>query len=123
MFDRYIVHRGPSDVHVHHTEHRAPTDESVRLLRDMEAAARSSVVEAMRLKCNTIEAIVHRHDGCMDLRTVFFIHYNLNGQHREVKYGCESHCTITEQLDGLWKALAEDIASYLLESHAREVIR
>lgn len=124
MFDTYQV--GPRSIDVNHTvtEKRAPTDESVRLLREMEGKARSEVVEAMRLTSASMEAVAHRYDSAMDLTTHFAIHYKLNGIKREVKLFVEDYkASIEEQLDAIWKAVAEDIARVLVGGVARQVIR
>lgn len=122
MFDRYIVHRGPEHVTVSNHEHRAPTDESVRLLREMESAARSSVVEAMRIKSNDVEATVHRHENPMDWKTLFVVFYAINGKRREVRVAVEEPTTIEKCLDLLWKALAEDIAAYILQGSIKTLV-
>lgn len=59
MFNRTIVQapRGPSTV-VHH-EHRAPTDDSVRILSEMERAAEARIIETIRLDSNDFKAVLH----------------------------------------------------------------
>lgn len=125
MFDRYVLGPRSMDVAVHHTERRAPTDESVRLLKEMEAAARAKVVEAMRIESNTVKAVVHRHMDNFDQRMIFKIHYAVNGHKREVTVGIEdTRATIESRLEVLWKALADDIAGYIMgEVVAKEVYR
>ncbi len=123
MFNRTFIHHtdasGPSHVTVQHQH--APTDESVRLLREMEAKAREQVVEAMRITSASVEAVVHRYDDPMDMKTHFKIHYKLNGVQREVKLWTEDRAKIEEKLDDIWKRLAEDIAAVLVESMVRKV--
>lgn len=61
MFDTYQV--GPRSIHASvsetRNEHRAPTDESVRLLREMEQKALESVVGAFRIENNTLSVSWH----------------------------------------------------------------
>jgi len=122
MFDRYVIAPHPSSITVNHTEKRAPTDESVKLLREMESAARSSVVEAMRIESNTVKAVVHRHLVVMDQRTVFSIHYAINGQKRECIVGIEDfNTTIEKRLDIIWRALADDIASFIIGATIKDI--
>lgn len=81
MFDRY--HLGPRSVHVTEsrnvTEKRAPTDDSVRLLREMEAAARAEVIKSVRVEGNGFNCVAQRmfeaSSGDMMLRAIF----ELNG--------------------------------------------
>jgi len=56
MFDRYQI--GAREQHITRTvtEHRAPTDESIRLLREMEEKARSQVIESFAVGGNALEA-------------------------------------------------------------------
>jgi hypothetical protein len=51
MFDTIKVGGGTQYVHSSVTEKRAPTDESVRLLAEMEAAAEKRVIERGNSKC------------------------------------------------------------------------
>ncbi|MEE8368605.1 MAG: hypothetical protein V3S30_09840, partial [Thermoanaerobaculia bacterium] len=44
----------PQTIH----EHKAPTDDSVKLLREMEEAARKSVLEVYRFEDNDLSGIV-----------------------------------------------------------------
>ena len=123
-FDTYQVGPRSIDVHKTVTEKRAPTDESVRLLREMEAKAKDQVIEAMRLTSSSVEAVAHRYDNPMDMRTHFLIHYKLNGQKREVRLHIEEYkSSIEEQLDAIWKAIAEDMAAVLVGDVARTVVR
>lgn len=82
MFGRTYVVPGPRSVSHHHTvtEKRAPTDESVRLLREMESAAEAQVLEAIRLTDNGFECVVHAmRDGPTD-DTVLRAIFSLNGK-------------------------------------------
>ena len=114
MFDRISVQRGPTHVSQHVTEQRAPTDESVRLLREMEEAARAKIVESLLLKSNGFEAVVHRSDRFDCLLTVFDVHYSLNGGKRHVRVEVESNTPTSGAVDLLWQRLSEDIAWAIL---------
>ena len=61
-------------------EHRAPTDDSVRLLREMEEKARAQVVDAYVLRDNALSgAIVHfRSDTSME--DIYQVALDLNGE-------------------------------------------
>ncbi len=49
------------------TEKRAPTDESVKLLREMEAAARAEVLKAVAIDTNEIRGVLHKgYDAMSD---------------------------------------------------------
>lgn len=115
MFDTYEVGSRSVDVTVRHTEQRAPTDESVRLLKEFEDKARGKVVESLRLTNNTVEAVIHRHDDPMNMQTHFCIFYKVNGQQREVRCHVEDYKSeIRDKLDAIWTAVAGDMARFLL---------
>lgn len=97
-----IHHRGlptgPQHVTVEetHTERRAPTDESVRLLREMEEAARASVVASYVFRDNTFDGAVVFMEGpasTIECR----VHFTLNGQ---VFNGVERLDALDFALDG-----------------------
>ncbi len=85
MFDRYskTEHVGPSLVKIH--EHRAPTDDSMRLLREMEEKALASVVGTLQpAEGNTFTGVVIcRHTADAITKNVW-VHFTLNGQKYEV---------------------------------------
>src|SRR5437899_141820 len=62
--------------HVH--EHRAPTDESVRLLSEMEKAARDKIVEAIHVGDTTFECVVHIERRFADDSTYLIAVFSLN---------------------------------------------
>ncbi|MBU3577552.1 hypothetical protein [Polynucleobacter sp. UK-Kesae-W10] len=60
MFDRTTIHQSGSiraDVTI--TEKRAPTDESVKLLREMEAKSKAEVIKAITLNDNRFDGVIH----------------------------------------------------------------
>lgn len=120
MFDSYAIRSG--DQHHSHThtvtEKRAPTDESVRLLSEMEAAAREKVLNAVRLENCPIDGIAFEWcDSHMDLKRQFFLRAKLNGRPLEVRYDHNmmrgDKAEITE---GLLKATAEAVAAQILDN-------
>ena len=122
MFDTTYVQRGPSSVSVHVEEKRAPTDESVRLLREMEAKAKDQVVQSLRIESCGVEAVVHRYDDPMDSQTRFAIHYKVNGHQRKCYAKVDWQADIQERMDVVWKALADDLAAYLMAGLTKKVI-
>lgn len=72
-------------------EHRAPTDESVKLLREMEQAAEAKRIAGMRLEGNEFHGMVEVNHHCADYRTEAVAIFDLNGK----------RCTARAQADGL----------------------
>ena len=61
MFDRTFIAEG-GHVRAVNTKvniHRAPTDESVRLLKEMETAARDKIIESVAVRDNGFEDVMH----------------------------------------------------------------
>lgn len=118
MFNRTFVIPVPAtQTHYHTTtEKRAPTDESVRLLKEMEQAAQSKVDQSIRLEVNGFECVVHVfRDYPNDL-----IHaraqFALAGRVRqEVEFSIRSHEKGKELASGLVKAISDRIARECLQ--------
>jgi hypothetical protein len=122
MFDAFHLRAG--DHHHHHRsevhEHRAPTDDSVKLLREMEHAALERVLSTIRLEGSPVDcAIVHMRDH-LNYTHKFLIRYQLGRHKREVRhdfqprFGACAQGVNDECHAALKTALAEDIAFHLL---------
>ncbi|MGZ5583454.1 MAG: hypothetical protein ACXWG8_07770 [Usitatibacter sp.] len=125
---------GPKTVYHHETvhEHRAPTDESVRLLKEMERAARDKIVETIRIEGNGFNCIVHRSENYLDLddTVAFVVIYDINGVRRRVdhreptKRSTENRIDWQARLiDNLIKAVGEDIALNILRGSLGKALR
>lgn len=62
-------------------EHRAPTDDSVRLLREMEDKARLQVEQSINVGGNGFECVVNIEKEAMSMDTVAKAIFKLNGLH------------------------------------------
>lgn len=109
-----------ADVH----EHRAPTDESVRLLNEMQEKAKADLIEVSALPFNGIEGVLHVDRDYSMRQFVMTAHFKLNGKARKV--------VVRENADG-WKpdfrrtmiaklrdAVAKEIANTLLIDYCWE---
>jgi histidinol-phosphate/aromatic aminotransferase/cobyric acid decarboxylase-like protein len=129
MFDSYTLRAG--DQHHHHRtevhEHRAPTDASVKLLREMEQAALDKILSTFRLEGAPVNCvIIHMRDAPSAANPLamghrFILRYKLGSRQREVRYDYRpSRLSISAQeandecFHALKAALAEDIAFHLL---------
>lgn len=115
MFDRHyhIAARGGHQT-VSVTHKHAPTDESVRLLREMEQAARDKVVQALRLEDSPIDGVVHAHDDFLSQRREFCVLVRVNGRQLEVRRSFNFSAADEEIADGLLMAVSQRIAAELL---------
>lgn len=119
MFDTYVLR--PGDAHHTHTyhEHRAPTDQSVALLREMEKAALDKVIQAVRLEGCGIDAVLHHMREPRDGDHRFKIIYKINGERRVVDHREREEVERDDLVIGLRDALAKDIANVLMGSILR----
>lgn len=120
MFARHYHHRGPS--HVSITERRAPTDESVRLLKEMEQAAQAKITEAMHLDGNVLNGVLQfMEDPVTDLCWVYAT-FDLNGHRMTSKFSLpRRRAGRVEMLRGLRDEMAKTIASELLVDLVRHL--
>lgn len=85
MFDRHTHRHNAGQSIVTVTEKRAPTDESARLLREMEAAAQARVIAVHEVKDNDLNGkiVIQRRD--YDNAWQAFAIFSLNGKRHEIK--------------------------------------
>lgn len=81
MLDRYHLHTEPQQsIHATVHEHRAPTDASVKLLNEMEQAARDKIEKSIRVGDTSFECVIHTQlDHINDQIKVAAI-FSLNGK-------------------------------------------
>ncbi len=124
MFDTFIAPRRTEYVtrRVDVTENRAPTDDSVKLLREMEQAADAKRIASMQMSGNLFNGVVEiyetPHDDMIHARSVF----DING-HRMTATASE-HSTIERAalLASLHEKVANKIASEILIDMTRGMI-
>lgn len=61
-------------------EHRAPTDDSVRLLKQMEEEAKKKAVESLCLANTPIECVIHRGFDHYAAKALYAIHMKIGGR-------------------------------------------
>ena len=110
MFDRTIILPRPHTEYVTRnvnvTEHRAPTDESVRLLSEMEGTARKRIIERYVSEAgeNTLGA-VETWESCDDMRR--YVAFTLNG--RKVHVRVDPKRDVHAMVDELAREIAVEI--------------
>lgn len=68
------------------TEKRAPTDESVRLLGEMERAAEQRVIESIRVGDMVFKCVVHSHADMLNDQRVLVAVFSLNGKQMKAEH-------------------------------------
>lgn len=114
MFDRHFhtTQRGSEFVTVH--EHRAPTDESVRLLKDMEQKARDKVIQSVRVVDSPIDCVIHKHFDHLNQKAEFCAFVRINGKRLEARKSFNGGESQEEIAIGIMDAVAERIAADIL---------
>lgn len=106
-------------------EHRAPTDESVRLLREMEAAAEAKRIGGMQLNSNKFSGLV---EACLDpvsYTTQLQMVFDINGHRLTAKTTSDYYMKVDEDLimklrDEVAKVIANEILSETFQRLSRE---
>ena len=105
------------------TEQRAPTDESVKLLRDMEQKARDEVIKAMQIPSTTVSGVVHAMRDLMRGQMLAKALVKINGKHLEADAAVDEWEVKPHQLAGaLRDALAKVIATEVLTEPFMEML-
>lgn len=105
-------------------EHRAPTDESVRLLKEFEEAARAKIEASFRPKECPLDVVVTVYKDVLDDMYTVAMHYRINGQPR--KAAAHVHRIEYTDLDNIAqrmrKALITDLSQYILAQCFEDVV-
>jgi hypothetical protein len=107
------------------TEKRAPTDESVALLREMEAESLKSVLGAIRLDDNTFNAVVvfKVAHSMMSDQVEYFIEFLFNGKRYRIKetlHGAEGRNLIYKAQKESHQAAKEVVARHVGDLMGRQ---
>lgn len=103
-------------VHKTVTEQRAPTDESVRLLREMENAAERKLLSSVRVTDTAFECVVHQWvNNANGYSHVWRAIFSLNGRNHTASFEMPADRVDAEVwVPGLRDAIAKEIASQIL---------
>ena len=128
MFDKVVLN-GQSGTHHHQhntsvIEKRAPTDESVKLLQEMQQKAFDSVFLQYRVDTNVVNGMVSYilNDFEIPFATIILWHFNLNGEQYEIK---EEFKEIEAKMKGkefAMRSLFEKVANKLAEQMMQNAI-
>ena len=95
----------------HVTEQRAPTDDSVKLLREMEKAARDQIISAVVVDANEFKCVLHFAADFASARLKILAIYDLNGRRHEIEISVTERSTKQEAVMQIRDAIAKSIAS------------
>lgn len=113
-----IGERGPRHTIVSATvtEKRAPTDESVRLLKEMEAEARKKITESTTVHNTEFTCKLHKYFDALLDADKYAIIYTLNGKQSRVDIDVETYKMLTPEQTACFirDKVAVDIANKML---------
>lgn len=112
----YPMPSGPTNVNV--TEKRAPTDDSVRLLKEMEDAARKKITESTTVSNTEFTCKLHKYHDALNCCDNYAIIYTLNGRQCRTDIMVEIYKMLTpEQVACMIRdQVAVDIANKMLST-------
>ena len=115
MFDRINLATSPAYPQtVNIKEVRAPTDDSIKLLRELEEKIEKSFIESFRLPDNKLEGVVHKQFDVHSQSEVYLVIYKLNGVNRTVKIQVFVPLSRNDLLIKVYEEIGKDVAAYLM---------
>lgn len=115
MFDHHHYYKTSIDSHSTVTEKRAPTDESIRLLKEMEQAATQKVTNAIRLTDMGVECVIHSYEDHLNQQIHFCVMFSLSGKKMTADVRLNGFDISTEDIaKALIKEVSETIAIEML---------
>lgn len=107
-------YRGPSTI----VEKRAPTDESVKLLKEMEEAARKKVEETIVVADTSFQCKIQKEFDGMSYQDMYHVSYSMNGLKQNVLIRVDRHENLTPAQVAvvIRDRVAVDIANVMLQT-------
>ena len=103
-----VAHSDPQHITKTVHEHRAPTDESIRLLNEMEAKAMANVISKLTPPGNVVSGIIVEH-AHMGLERCFTVAFELNGHKFNISQRMNNDLLHLDPASA-WKSLFDEIA-------------
>ena len=117
----YHNHNHNHTSHSYVTENRAPTDESVRLLKEMESEAKQKIVDSITVNNTEFECNIQSEIDGLNDRTTYCITYRMNGKKSRTYVSIPNwnRPTDVEVMIKVRDELAKDIAANMIDSVLR----
>lgn len=128
MFDRttWLMNPAPRHTSVTVTEHRAPTDESVKLLKEMQEKASAALIGAVHVNDTALDAVLQLEEDLASDAVLFRVVFSLNGTKMTVSGSMRSIDVTSAEvaLDKIKSAIVGKLATEILRtSMTPEIIR
>lgn len=122
MLDKTYLLVPSKNEHHYHTnettiiEKKAPTDESIKLLRKMEKEARKQVEKSIRVTDTSFDCNILMQSEYWNAEYCIIIMYTLNGNKRRVETRVSSHFEKNELYQEIGKAVLDSVAKDISEN-------
>ena len=126
MFDKYFYNtsKGSSYSRVDITEKKAPTDESIKLLRELEQTAQDNIIKAIKVENNVFNGVVvHLNKESFGAREILYIKFNFNGKEyiikqeiNEVEFVLNRHNAFRLLAEGISSAIFNELNAAVIET-------
>lgn len=115
MFDTYLSPQKTEYITKEVHEYRAPTDESVKLLREMEQKAKNEVVKSIQLGSNYLKANVYLSLDPMSFNNMFRVVFDINGHSYVSDIAIPINAPTEVIVQKLHRGISDVIAQKILE--------
>lgn len=115
----------PQTIHAETHEHRAPTDDSIAMLREMEAKARDQLIMQIKLPDGPVPlAAMVQYDGAKDC-TWFAVKVKLGSKEKLVKWHAylDYRDERDKAIDEIFKGCCEAVAKELMTGVMAELVK
>lgn len=121
-----MVDRPSSQYHSHKTtikEVRAPTDDSVSLLMEMEEKALNKLIGSYIPADNSLNVVAHAMSDPLELRIKIIVKYSLNGRDRQINLTTDYDFTEESISAQVMEAVRDDLARVISSFALRRMDR
>lgn len=114
MFNSTERHYHTHNVNIE--ERRAPTDDSVRLLKELEQKALDKIIGTFDLPSNEIKSRVAVSKDYLNGKNLFCVVADINGKRHVVHVSADDQADRKTQLEQIYNELSEKIAQIIMPS-------
>lgn len=119
MFDTYSISPAtPSSTTINKTvkEYRAPTDDSVKLLNEMQNKALENLLGQVKIQNNDFEVVAYSFADPLNFAKNVYLKYKLGHKEYEFKITLRQSATTREMANKMVEELSKDIAIHILKA-------
>ena len=120
MFYDFRQYHSPREINVH--EHRASTDQSVKLLKEMEEKALDKIVESFVLKDNTLQTEIAVFISADTFGKNLQYCFNLNGVKMKGKFVVDYTWDTTMMINKVYEEMSKSIASVMFDNMDKHTV-